>query len=273
VIPRIIHQVWVGPDPLPERFSEYQRTWRDHHPDWDLRFWTDGNLPEDLRRPESYDRLRSPIERCDLLRLELVWREGGVYVDCDFECLRPLDPLLEGTDFLLGYSKPGRVNHALMGAIPHHPLLGRALDEIRPRDVFGYDKDATGPGFFTRLVAQYEDLPILDPELFYPHTPGERRVAFAVHHGARSWKDASMLLGDLERTEARFGVARDELRVLQARFDAAIAENEALRARLRGDRFAGPRAMVHRLRRVAVPRKTAVRVRRRLIRLHRGRLE
>lgn len=269
MIPRIFHQVWLGPDPLPEQFAVYQKTWLAHHPAWALRFWTDENLPPDLRLPESYDRMRSPVERCDLLRLELVWRDGGIYVDCDFECKRPLDSLLEGVDFLLGYTKPGRVNHALMGAVPHHPVLDRALNEIRPRDVYGYDKDATGPGFFSRLIAGYGDLPILDPELFYPRTPEERSRAYAVHHEARSWKGASMLLADLARTEERLGYARDELRASQSRYETAIAEIEALRARLRGDRLAGIRVLAHRLRRIAVPHDAAARVRRRLVKLRR----
>jgi inositol phosphorylceramide mannosyltransferase catalytic subunit len=269
VIPRIIHQVWVGPEPLPERFGAYQETWRAHHPDWDIRFWTEDNLPPDLRLSQSYDRMRSPVERCDLLRLELVWRDGGVYVDCDFESRRPLDPLLEEVDFLLGYSKPGRVNHALMGAVPRHPLLDRALREIRPRETYGYDKDATGPGFFNRLVAEHKGLRILDPVLFYPRTPEERRRAYAVHHEARSWKAPPMLLADLERAENRLGYARDELRALQARYQAALAENEAPRERLGGNLLAGVRACVHRLRRTAVPRDTTTRLRRRLARLRR----
>ena len=54
------------------------------------------SLPGDLRRPEAAERLRAPAERSDILRLELLWREGGVYVDTDFECLRSIEPLLDG---------------------------------------------------------------------------------------------------------------------------------------------------------------------------------
>ena len=81
LIPRIFHQIWLGPDPLPERCARYQQTWLDHHPDWKLRFWTEENLPTPLRRPEAAERLRAPAERSDILRLELLWHFGGVYVD------------------------------------------------------------------------------------------------------------------------------------------------------------------------------------------------
>ena len=74
LIPRVFHQIWLGPKPLPEAFARYQRTWVDCHPSWEFRLWTEENLPEDLRRPEVYERLRVPAERADLLRLELLWR-------------------------------------------------------------------------------------------------------------------------------------------------------------------------------------------------------
>src|SRR5204863_264320 len=77
------------------------------------------------------------VERADILRLELLWRYGGVYIDTDFECLKPIDELLEGVEFFTGLlkragpSKPARVNNAIFGAGPGHPLLDRALDELR----------------------------------------------------------------------------------------------------------------------------------------------
>jgi mannosyltransferase OCH1-like enzyme len=52
VIPRILHQIWVGGAPFPEDFQRYQRSWQKHHPDWELRFWTEDNLPEHVTRTE-----------------------------------------------------------------------------------------------------------------------------------------------------------------------------------------------------------------------------
>ncbi len=153
LIPRIFHQIWVGPDPLPEEHARYQQTWLDHHPGWELRLWTDDDLPDGLRRPEAYERLRSPVERGDILRLELVCRFGGVHVDTDFECLRSIEPLIEGAGFFIGRTKEDRSNNALFGAVAEHPILVHALEEIRPRTYYGYDKEATGPKFFDTILA------------------------------------------------------------------------------------------------------------------------
>jgi mannosyltransferase OCH1-like enzyme len=209
-IPRIIHQVWVGPDPLPEPFARFQETWRHHHPDWELRFWTDENLPADLRRPEAYERLRSPVERCDILRLEMLARDGGVYVDCDFECLRSIDELVEDIDFFVAYIGPGRPAHGITGAVPEHPIIVRSLAEIQPKTWFGYDKDATGPPFFNRILADYPDATIYPSAFFYPTNETERKDAYAEHHAARSWQGVPELrqalaksLARLEKSEAK----------------------------------------------------------------------
>ena len=166
-IPRIFHQIWVGPDPVPEEFAGYRETWARHHPGWELRFWTEENLPRDLERKEAYELLRRPAERADLLRLELLYREGGVYVDFDFECLRSIEPLIEEIEFFAGYRKPRRVNNAIVGSVPGHPVLAQAIREIRPRATYGpVDKAGTGPLFWRKLLRGHPEVTIFEPEVF-----------------------------------------------------------------------------------------------------------
>jgi len=223
-IPRVFHQVWVGSSPFPDRFAAFQETWRRHHPDWELRFWTDDNLPDDLVRQEVYDRLRSPVERCDILRLELLRRDGGVYVDADFESLKPIDGLLEGIDFFVAYIGPGRPAHGLMGATPRHPVIERALREIRPVSTHGYDKAATGPPFFNRILADYPGLRIFPSELFYPSSDEERsQSAYADHHAERSWQDATELRRTIEKLQARL----EKSEAKRKKLEAALADSRS----------------------------------------------
>ena len=247
MIPPIVHQIWLGPDPLPEEFRRYGESWLRHNPGWELRLWTEDTLPADLSRREVYERLRQPAERSDILRLELLERHGGVYVDTDFECLRPLAPLLEGVEFFCAYLKPGRVNNAIVGATPGHELLRRAIREVRPVEWHGkVDKHGTGPFFLDALVKQYPDaVTIFDAELFYPRTPESRRNAVAVHHSARSWKPPEDLFKDVQRAEAKLGTAQDEAASLRRKYEAALAELDALRA---GSRLRALRARLSRLR-------------------------
>jgi mannosyltransferase OCH1-like enzyme len=230
LIPRIFHQIWVGADPFPEEFVAYRQSWIDHHPGWELRVWTEENIPGDARRAEVYELLRQPAERSDILRFELLWRFGGVYVDCDFECLRSIEPLLGDVAFFAGYRKPGRANNALIGSVPGHPLVDRALAEIRPRTTFGpVDKDGTGPVFFNRMIADSPEVTIFEQNVFYPRTPNGRQKAYAVHHRARAWKDAEGLHSSLRKTERRLQNATEDAR--RWRLKAEQAEAELARAK------------------------------------------
>ena len=55
--------------------------------------------------------------RSDLARYDILWRYGGVYVDCDLEALRPIDDLLDVPGFA-GWETDGVwVNNAMASAI------------------------------------------------------------------------------------------------------------------------------------------------------------
>jgi|SRR5581483_4066883 len=228
-IPRVFHQIWLGPSALPEEYRRFQRTWLDHHPGWEHRLWTEENLPGDLRRPEAAEKLRAPAERANILRLELLWRDGGVYVDTDFECLCSIEPLIEAAELFITLAKPDRVNNALMGSVPGHHLLDRALTEIRPVEYYGHDKAATGTRFLDRLLLGRDEVTLLDHELFYPQTEEARARAYAIHHMARSWKDPELLRLDVERAERKLARAEEQARKWRSRHDAARAELAALR--------------------------------------------
>ena len=230
IIPRVFHQIWLGPESLPREHANFQKTWLHHHPGWELCLWTEENLPERLRRPEAAERLRIPAERANILRLELLWRFGGVYVDTDFECLRSIEPLIETADFFIGLSKPSRRNNALMGAVADHPLLDEALDKIRPREFFGHDKSATGVLFLDVLLSDRPGVTLIEPDCFYPRSADARRAAYAVHHQARSWKDdTEQLRRDLRKAERQWHEAEKSAKKWRGRWEEAQTDLTALK--------------------------------------------
>jgi mannosyltransferase OCH1-like enzyme len=239
-IPRIFHQIWVGPDPLPDEFLPYRQSWLDLNPGWELKLWTDDTFPEpeELRRPEAAEWLRAPWERGDIFRLEILWREGGVHVDTDFECKKPIEPLIEDAELFIGLRKPDKTNGALMGSVPGHPLLLHGLDAIRPRQKYGmrmgagYDnvKDETGPQFLDNLLLGQPGVTFFDPPVFYPRTLEEMEVAYAIHHRARAWKDDDGIRDSLRKAEQRLLKAQADARKWRERYEEAAAELERLRA-------------------------------------------
>jgi len=212
VIPHILHQIWLGEAEFP--YAGERETWLRHHPDWEHRLWTEAELPDDLQLAEAANLLRQPAERADILRLELLHRQGGVYVDADFECLKPIDPVLDGATCILGLLDSGRVSNAVIGCVPGHPLLARAMAEVRPRATYGpVDREGTGPLLIERLRQAFDDVTLLPPNAFY--ATEREQAEYAYHLSARSWKDEAGLRSDLARAERDRAIAREEARRLE----------------------------------------------------------
>ena len=38
-IPKIIHQIWIGPKPIPDQYKEFSQKMIEMHPDWEYHLW------------------------------------------------------------------------------------------------------------------------------------------------------------------------------------------------------------------------------------------
>jgi mannosyltransferase OCH1-like enzyme len=218
-IPRIIHRLWLGPDAIPEAFERYGETWRRHHPAWEVRLWRDDDLPA-LANQTVLDHTRSFKARYDMVRYELLRQQGGVIVDLDMECLRPLDPLLGGVRAFVGREtgKERRVGTQIIGAVAGHPLLEAAVARLADGGGDRTANQVAGPVFLTRVVDDFRDeITIFPRETFLsartiepPRRPGDFPEIYAVHHHAESWR-GSGVEAELTRLEKRLALAQDEI--------------------------------------------------------------
>ncbi|HEY0190753.1 MAG TPA: glycosyltransferase [Kofleriaceae bacterium] len=220
-IPRILHQIWYqGEAALPERYRPFLDGWRRNHPGWEHRLWDEAacrallaeRYPAFLPTWEAYPLF---IQRIDSIRYFLLDSFGGVYLDMDMECLKPIDPLIDGCELLL--SRTVQYNIAALGGVPGHRLWQRAraglaetASRARPGGLarwFGGDAkvaaETCGPLFFARMVK--DTAADTDPrtrvcpgETFEPHAPtlvdgrlsfgnGDLSRSYAVHHEALGW--------------------------------------------------------------------------------------
>jgi hypothetical protein len=197
-IPQTIHRVWLGDRPMPIEHQHFAETFVHHHPSWEMRLWTEEDLPALGITEASLS--RSASELSNVVRYEVLRRFGGVYVDTDVECRRPLTPVLRGIEAFAALEAPGRVGSAVLGSIAGHPAFARAaMLARRTLGVGAHSADANGPYFLSLLLEQEPSVTILGAELFYPYRwdEPERRHerfpdAYAVHHWTTSWQDEEM---------------------------------------------------------------------------------
>ena len=105
---------------------------------------------------DTFDNYAYPIQRADAIRYFVLYHYGGIYIDLDIGCLRPMDPLLV-YPVILPKTIPVGVSNDLIFAEQHHPLLEQAIHNLINFDhswVLNYPTVmfSTGPMF---LSAQY----------------------------------------------------------------------------------------------------------------------
>jgi mannosyltransferase OCH1-like enzyme len=185
---------------MPELFRTFGKQWGEVEPDWRIEEWTEENLPV-LENQDLYDRASEICPgfegqlRSDIARLEILAAHGGVYLDCDFEPLRPIDELLVGVQCFAAWEISGQVvNNAILGATPAHPFILELLRRLRGSVENGIGRrpsQISGPRFVTEVYRTwtYPEVRIFPQRLFYPYACNELRRAgesfpdaYAVHH-------------------------------------------------------------------------------------------
>ena len=149
-VPKVAHFIWIGSKPFPRDSVENIRTWIAKHPDWTFKFWTDRDRPlphkqmqmarvQDLqfiKLHDCYKKSDNYGEKSDILRYEILYQEGGLYIDHDVKCMQSFEPLNKGFDFFCGMELPYKTSlsssvlptNNIIGSRPGHPILKRCMD-------------------------------------------------------------------------------------------------------------------------------------------------
>ncbi|MBS0656451.1 MAG: hypothetical protein JSR46_11795 [Verrucomicrobia bacterium] len=194
-IPKIIHQVWIGPKMPPPYFEVFQEHIRSFHPDWQYNLWTDSKLDSlNLGMRDLIDASTNFGEKSDIIRSELLDRFGGVYIDVDIDPILALDELHKKYDFYVGLENPHIVatsqsrvwvGISIIAACPGHPIIKRWKELIRSgwedayRNFSSSVEQVVNHTFFPFTRAFFEKCEegsyvniAFPPTYFYPFAPG-----------------------------------------------------------------------------------------------------
>ena len=184
MIPRVFHQIWIGPERLSDRHRRFMDSWRELHPGWAFRLWTNETLPELPNLQFQFDRAQSWAGKADIARYEILLAEGGVYIDVDLMCLKPIDPLLVDCEAFVPLSCCGATN-TIFGGTPGHPMLREIVDEA-PKYFNPADPVQSGPILFQRLRHR-TDVRWIEDHLLLRGFP-TKQAAYAWHAYELSWR-------------------------------------------------------------------------------------
>lgn len=216
MIPKILHFIWVGKDPLPDQSSDYINMFKLMYDDYEIKLWKDMDVIENELIPDFlndyyFNNDFTPAFKADILRYLILQKYGGLYFDTDFEPLKKLPDCFLLFDFLGAIQPNEEVAIGFIASIKNNLLINEIIQniphsiEISKLNGF-YDSrkihKITGPEFFDPIANKYKnrsDHFFFTKEYFYPYwfTEDSRKseifkitspLSYAVHHWNMSWK-------------------------------------------------------------------------------------
>jgi mannosyltransferase OCH1-like enzyme len=197
-IPKLIHQIWIGPNQIPCKSKPFIEGIRSLHPEFTYRLWTDADItPENFVNYRYIMQAKSYAQKADIMRYEILYRHGGVYFDIDFEVFKNITPLLindlvvcnedSNTDKYMtnAFICASKGNIELLKCVQLVKIIDFSSNAI---------SNASGPWFFRKCIQLSDKVSILPTSYIYPTHYSNKRAAFTItdttyacHHWDKNW--------------------------------------------------------------------------------------
>jgi mannosyltransferase OCH1-like enzyme len=218
MIPKVTHQIWFqGWKNLPDKYAGHEEKLSFLNQNWEHMKWDEESLRSECATfsqdaLEKFDSLSEMIQKVDFGRYVVLYNHGGVSVDCDAECLRPLDriPGLDRYDFIIGRNPLNRlenkvssfglskdlviVNNATLCCSKENAFMKSFIEFLIKNESWNEDPMLdthlkTGPLIVSIFINKHLDNPdinIVDSDVFEPWGNVTRRTILN-HTYDQSW--------------------------------------------------------------------------------------
>lgn len=225
MIPKILHYVWMGANPLTPLAEECLVSWKSAMLEWQIMRWDESNF--DIAAAPLYVRQAYEARKfafvSDYVRLWALEQYGGVYVDTDVMVLRSYEPLLNDTAFIgLEESKAHLPGTCVMGCEPHCQwvkdmlLVYDGVEFIKPDGSLDLTTNVERMGVVMLMELRNEgmkegmwwkDIQYIDKwglrvytyDYFSPITSTrvirKTKNTYSIHYFAESWRDGNKRRG------------------------------------------------------------------------------
>ena len=198
-IPKKIHQLWIGSKPAPLKLMD---TWKEQHPDFEYIFWNEEEIKKrnfKFKCQQKIDEIEEINGKADIMRWEILYKFGGVFLDADSICIEPIDQELLNRKCFAGWEqeevRKGLIATGTMGFPKKHPLVKGAIKYILNNEVSQQKSQmmawqSVGPGLLTRMydTCEFKDLYIYPSYTFLPiHLTGIEYTGHGKIYAFQAW--------------------------------------------------------------------------------------
>lgn len=196
-IPKIIHQIWVGDNPLPAKSETYIKKIKELHPEYEYKLWKNDDItPENFINYKYIVASNKNAQKADIMRYEILYNYGGIYLDIDMEVYKSLTPLL--THSLIVCNEDDNVDiyitNAFIACEKRNPQLLNCVSLIKLTDWTQPINKATGPSYFKQCIKLNSDVRLLPTCYCYPIHWSNKKAdpkinddTFMCHHWDKNW--------------------------------------------------------------------------------------
>jgi len=197
MIPKKIHYCWFGKGEKNEVIQTCIATWRKNLPDYEIIEWNEENYP--ITKEKSFVHTMYQQKKwafvADYARFDVLYDQGGIYLDTDMYVLASLDKFLNN-EFFIGKEDDDHISAGIIGVTAKNDYILKCKEfyDVHPEVVM------TVPRVLTKIYQENfledKNIAIYDKNVFYPfsakniekfnpkHPP---TGAYAVHMWNYSW--------------------------------------------------------------------------------------
>lgn len=200
MIPKKLHYIWIGKKPKGKVTEICINSWRRTMPEYEIYEWNEDTLDiPTLCRNNRF------LKKCynlklwafvsDYIRLYILYKEGGIYLDTDVETVKPFDTLLSNPIFM-GYEENDYISTAVIGAEKGNALIKRLLDfyDYEIWNVNFINNPIIFKYLFVKEPGIFSECKIYPKEFFSPYTAGieyhkqvDTPETYSIHWYTKNW--------------------------------------------------------------------------------------
>lgn len=112
MIPKKIHYIWFGNNPLPQLAKRAIMSWELNCPSCEITLWNESNLNVNLNDYTKFCYKRGHfVHLSDFFRCVIIYEHGGVYLDLDIEIFKDFIHLFNYDFFCILYFRGKNNSH------------------------------------------------------------------------------------------------------------------------------------------------------------------
>lgn len=205
-IPKLLHYCWFGNGEKNDLIKKCMNSWKRYLPDFEIIEWNERNfdITQNLYVKQAYERKKWAFVS-DYVRLKVLYKYGGVYVDTDLEITNSIEKFLEHKVFT-SHENDSMIPTAIIGSCANHEWIGYLLTYYDNNSFIKEDgsedlttnvtiitnmtKEKYNLKFNNTFINFGDDVNIYPKEYFC--VKDENYENYAIHHFNGSWIPANV---------------------------------------------------------------------------------